>query len=251
MARMKHRNLAVLVASTCIGLASFIVGAQSVPVTIMPFGDSITAFGAAPESSYRYWLWQDLQNAGFTQVTFIGNQSGVAGGGGPANTDFDQSYEGGGDDDGIDTATGLNLAQSDAAGRTPGIVLLELGANDAFESSVTPGETETNLEEIIQALAAGNASVIVLISTPPRFMPDPTLSKQEQNQERTHLAKIDGVIGKVVSAEKKAGVDVVKVSLGGYNPRTDTIDGTHPNVKGEQYIAKQFFTPLKKILAKM
>src|ERR1043166_5585740 len=42
-------------------------------VRIMPLGDSITeAF--APNESYRYWLWHDLQNAGFKRINFVGSQ---------------------------------------------------------------------------------------------------------------------------------------------------------------------------------
>jgi lysophospholipase L1-like esterase len=235
------KNRYPLLAGASILLASFTVDAQN----IMPFGDSITAFGTSPESSYRYWLFVDLTNAGFQNFNFIGNQNGVAGGGAPANDWPDQNYEGGAADDGITSADGLGIAQSDAAGRSPDVVLLELGANDVF-AGIPAVQTETNLEEIVQAFVSVNPGVVILIATPPKFQPDPGLPKQQQNQERSALAKADGVIGKVVSSQKKAGVRIMQVSLGGYNPRTDTSDGTHPNVKGEQYIAKQFFNALKK-----
>ncbi len=237
---MKNRSLAVLVAGACISLASPVSNA----VNIMPFGDSITAFGSAPESSYRYWLYTDLINAGFTDFDFIGNQNGVQPAGGPANFWPDQNYEGGGGDDGITTADGVGLAQSDANSGVD-VVLLELGANDP-DNNIPASQSEADLEMIIQAFAAQNPSVIVLISTPPKFQPSSNLPKREQNQANAGISKVDGVIGKVVSTEKKAGVNVIKVSLGGYNPRTDTSDGTHPNVKGEQYIAKQFFNALRK-----
>ncbi len=236
---MKNRSLAVLVASVCISLVSLVANG----VNIMPFGDSITAFGAAPQSSYRYWLYTDLVNAGFTDFIFSGNQSGAADGT-PANSWPDENYEGGGGDDGITTADGVGLAQS-AANPGVDVVLLELGANDP-DNNIPASQSEANLEQIIQTFAAQNASVIILIATPPKFQPDPTLPKRDQSQARSGIAKVDGIIGKVVSTEKKAGVNVIKVSLGGYNPRTDTSDGTHPNVKGEQYIAKQFFNALKK-----
>jgi len=34
--------------------------AQVNTVKIMPMGDSVTARGSSPESSYRYWLWKSL-----------------------------------------------------------------------------------------------------------------------------------------------------------------------------------------------
>src|SRR5688572_33279210 len=46
---------------------------------IMPLGDSITST-FAPRQSYRYWLWNSLKDAGFTNVDFVGSQRGVFGG---------------------------------------------------------------------------------------------------------------------------------------------------------------------------
>jgi lysophospholipase L1-like esterase len=186
---------------------------------------------------------QNIQIMPFTTFDFIGNQSGVANGS-PANFWPEQNYEGGGGGDGITTQDGIGIAQSDAAGRNPDVVLLELGANDVF-AGIAPGQSETNLEEIVQAFAA-NPNVVILIATPTKFIPDPSLPKQQQNQERNALARVDGIIGKVVSVERKAGVNINQVSLGGYSAKTDTSDGTHPNIKGEQYIAKQFFLALKR-----
>jgi lysophospholipase L1-like esterase len=34
----------------------------------------------------------------------------------------------------------------------------------------------------------------------------------------------------------------------GFNPRSDTKDGTHPNVRGEQKIANRYFQALRKVL---
>src|SRR5947207_383684 len=107
MTAMKKQTLALMWVGACICLSSLSVQAQK----IMPFGDSVTSRGSDPESSYRYWLWQDLQNAGFTGVTFIGQQSGVTGGGPPAHTDFDQSFEGG---ESLTSADALSMAPAAA-----------------------------------------------------------------------------------------------------------------------------------------
>lgn len=199
----------------------------------MPFGDSITAFGASPQSSYRYWLYVDLINAGFTGFNFVGNQNGVADGS-PSNSWPDEQYEGGSGDDSITTADGVGLAQS-AASPSVDVVLLELGANDPA-NGITPAQSATNLEQIIQTFAIANPAVVVLVATPPR----------DANQPHGNIAREDAIIGKVVHTEKKAGVNVIQVSLAGYSPKADTSDGTHPNPKGEQYIAKQFFNAMKK-----
>jgi acyl-CoA thioesterase-1 len=231
---MKNRNLAILLASVAVCLAASTVQAQK----IMPFGDSVTANGSAPESSYRYWLWQKLQTAGFTGVTFIGANFGV-GDGSPANSDFDQSYEGG---DGWSSSDALGDAPA-AANRDggPDIVLLDFGSNDIIEGmSLT--DTQSNLEQIIDDFAAVNPNVIILIAQPTPFV-------TPVGSQRSQQSKLCGIISKVAKAENQAGVRVIKVNLfGGFSARGDTKDGTHPNVRGEQKIANKFFKALKKVL---
>jgi acyl-CoA thioesterase-1 len=250
IANMKKRNLFLLLfVSACASLISFTLCAQ---VTIEPFGDSITSRGSAPESSFRFWLWDDLDNAGYTNdFEFVGLTSGVTGGGGPANPWPQEAYSGG---EGLDTASALSddMPQAAEVSGGPNIVLLEIGANDVLDYEDNPGftagTTETNLEAIIQGFASVNPGVVILMATAPRFLttPGPT-----QNQANTEIAKVNNAIRKAAGVERKAGVDVVVVSFGGYNPRTDTSDGTHPNIKGEQYLAKQLFDALRPVLKKM
>jgi lysophospholipase L1-like esterase len=249
---MKKQNVfMMLVASACVSLAAFTVRAQ---VTIEAYGDSITTHGAAPESSYRYWLYEDLADAGYdtNAFTFIGTESGAENGT-PANSWPDEAYAG---YDGWDTGSAVdNISGAISAGvggdGPPAIVLLEFGANDAgdyINGYSTPEQTEANLETVIQDFAAANSSVVILMATAPRYLTTPG---PLQNQANSDIAKVNNAIHKVASVEKKAGVDVTVVSFGGYNPRTDTSDGTHPNVKGEQYLAKQYFDALRPVLKKM
>jgi lysophospholipase L1-like esterase len=247
IAAMKNRSLTLILASACIGLGTLTTRAQV--ANIEPFGDSVTSRGSAPESSYRYWLWSDLNNAGYTnEFNFVGLTGGVTGGS-PANPWPEEAYTGG---EGLDSAGALAADMPGAAQLTPDIVLLDLGSNDIFDSNgFDSGTTETNLEAIIQDFATYNANVVILLARPTRFLVDPTLPKQSQQQEQSDQAKLDSLMNRVASAERKAGVDVIVVSLGGYNPRTDTVDGTHPNVRGEQYIARQFFNALRPVLKKM
>ena len=64
--------------------------------------------------------------------------------------------------------------------------------------------------------------------------------------------QLAALVGRVAKTEKKAGVNVIAVNqFGGFNARTDTKDGTHPNVRGEQKIARKYFSALRPILKKM
>lgn len=245
---MKKQNVLVMLSvCACASLISFTAHAQ---VNIEPFGDSITSRGTSPESSYRYWLWDDLNNAGYTNdFQFVGLTSGVTGGGGPANPWPEEAYTGG---EGLDTASAITDDMPQAATLGPNVVLLEIGANDVLDyednPSFTSGTTETNLENLIETFASDDPGVVILMATAPRFLSSPGPGQKQANSE---IAKVNNAIHKAASVEKKAGVDVVVVSLGGYNPQKDTSDGTHPNIKGEQYIAKQFFNALRPVLKRM
>jgi len=215
-------------------MAAFAVRAQ----TIMPFGDSVTANGSAPESSYRYWLWQYLVDAGYN-VDFIGTRSGVADGA-PANSDFDQDYEGG---DGWTSYDALWAAQHGVAQEYPDIVLLDFGANDVIDGA-DPATVTANLQSIIEEFRAVNPNVVILMAKPTPWL---TTDKSEKKA----MSQLKGAISNAAKAEKKAGANVTLVNLAGsFNARKDTKDGTHPNVNGEQKIAKKYFSAIKKVLKK-
>lgn len=238
---MRKQNLGGLFVGLCLGLGAIAAGAQ----TILPYGDSVTTFGADPESSYRYWLYQKLTDAGFSFL-FIGTRKGVENGS-PANSWPQESYSGHEGWTSSDAVLGSNL--SAVTSLAPDIVILDFGSNDIIQGFDLSTTTEANLETIIQAFAAAKPGVTILIAVPTGFVVDPTLPSAERNREKSQQSKLAGVINKVASTEKKAGINVIKVNqFGGFNPKKDTIDGAHPNVVGEQKIANKYFAVLKKIL---
>lgn len=253
---MKYRYLALLVAAACISLASVTVDAQR----IMPMGDSVTSRGDSPESSYRYWLYHDLTNAGYQfddtaggTLTFVGNESGVSDGA-PANPWPYEAYEGGNSSfDGWTTQNGVDDINS-ANSQSPDIVLLDLGAND-YNDGAAPLKTnllevQANLETIINGFAAQNSSIVILLAVPTPWV-IPAGSGPGPHQ---FMNSLGSAVTKAAHDERQAGVDVVVVNLrGGFNPRVgaDTTDGSHPDVKGEQMIAKKFFNALRPVLKRM
>src|SRR5215469_1045506 len=176
---MKKQNVfAMLFAGACLCVATTTARAQN--INIMPMGDSVTARGGAPESSYRYWLFVDLTNAGYSEseFTFVGSTTGNGGAsdGPPANSWPDEAYEGGSTPgpDAWTTQTGISDAPGAAGilnsgGPSGTIVLLDLGANDLNEGvplKTNLLEVETNLEAIIQTFAAANPSTVILLADP-------------------------------------------------------------------------------------
>jgi hypothetical protein len=241
MATMKKQIFVIALASICLGFASSTVHAQ----TIAPYGDSVTTFGNTPESSYRYWLYKYLTDAGLS-CNYIGTKSGVEDGA-PANSWPDEAFSGHEGWTSSDAVYGPNL--NAVVGMSPDIVLLDFGSNDIINGDSVSETTEPNLEAIIQAFAAQNANVIIVIAKPTPFRPDPTLPQKERSAERQKQSRLTSIVSKVANVEHKAGVHVITVNLfSGFNVQRDTKDGSHPNVRGEQMIAKKYFVVLKKIL---
>lgn len=247
---MKKQFSVLLFAGAFLVWGSLTARSQVNQVKIMPFGDSVTARGSAPESSYRYWLYTYLTQAGFNNFVFIGDQTGVSDGGTPQNSWPQEDYEGG---DGWTSVDALNKAPSAATwDGGPDIVLLDFGSNDISPAGYPLSETESNLEQIIQILAAQNPNIIILIAKPTGFAPDPSSTRQDQKSQKKDQSKLAAVVGKVAKTEKKAGINVIAINqFAGFNVKKDTVDGAHPNVIGEQKIAMKYFKELKKLMNKM
>jgi lysophospholipase L1-like esterase len=225
---MNNRELFAIVASAVVGMTAWTASAQT---RILPLGDSGTS-SFAPHSSYRYWLWQYLVNAGLN-VNFVGTQRGVAGGV-PTNTDFDQDHDG---HPGWTTQDALANIDRIASATRPDIVLVDLGDNDVMEG-VPMQNTVSNLEQIIERLRAVNPNVIILLG-----QPTPYIGPNHKN-----VSKLKGAIGKIAKAQNQPESPVMKVNLcSGFNVRKDTFDGMHPDESGEQKIAYKFFAALMKV----
>ena len=62
---MKNQRFLSLLVGACLCLSIVSARAQNQTINIMAMGDSVTARGSTPESSFRYWLYVDLTNGGF------------------------------------------------------------------------------------------------------------------------------------------------------------------------------------------
>ena len=243
MALMKKQILAGMVAGACVCLGSLSANAQ---VRILPYGDSVTTFGSAPESSYRYWLFTDLtQNGGFVfeqDFVFVGTDSGVQDGS-PQNDWPAEEFSG---NEGESSGEAAGEAANIASATQPDIVLLDFGSNDYDASQSvkdTLAQTRANLDAIIQAFAAQNPSVTILLAKPTGWVVD----ADSPPGTRQFMSGLGAAVSKAATDSKKAGINVVVVNIhGGFNARKDTKDGSHPNVRGEQKIANKYFQALRR-----
>lgn len=199
-------------------------------VRIMPLGDSITQ-GSRRHDSYRWPLWQQLEQAGHA-VDFVGSSSRNYLGG-PPHDDFDRDHEG---HWGWRASRVLGYLPAWAADARPDVVLVHLGSNDIFRGA-TPDDVVADLRAIIGLLREANPRVAVLVARiiPAAGRARPIAAFNERMQE---LAREDRPDARVIVVDQFAGFD----------PDTHTYDGVHPNALGEQQMAARWFAALQELL---
>ncbi len=213
----------------------------SVPLRIVPIGDSITqgrlgngSFDSFEAStlSYRYPLWQRFVDAGI-DVDFVGSQT-AGFGGDPAWEDyrglpFDRDHEGhwGWRLDDIRDSLRVWLGEYEAD-----LALIMLGTNDVNAGdSVSQMLLET--EEIIAILREANPDVVIIWGHAfqewdpfPAFREEMEVLASEMSTARSPIVTVSAADGWVSDP-----------SL----PASDTVDWVHPNLRGDQKLAEAFF----------
>jgi lysophospholipase L1-like esterase len=200
--------------------------------TIMPLGDSITQ-GWDGHDSYRYDLWSSLAQAGY-DIDFIGSQNAIGSGSAPHVNSYDPNHEG-------HAGWSANQLRDNAANfatlNHPDIVLLHIGTNDVSESQ-PPAEIIDEVGGIIDNLRTVVPDVTVLLA---QIIPAAGFVTATQN--------FNNLIPGLVSSKNTAQSPVLMVDqFTGFNPATDTFDGTHPNATGEGKMAAQWYTALQNLL---
>ena len=205
------------------------------PLTwIMPLGDSITE-ARGGYASYRYYLWQDLQNGGFS-TDFVGGQTGVRkNSGDPLFWTFDQDHEG---HSGFRADQILDNLDSWLEASPTDIVLLQAGFND-LQQGQSVDSTVAEMGQIIDKLRAHNAAVSILLSN---LTPTTAISDATVRDYNTKLAAL---------AQQKSSTQsriILVDQYTGFSDTSDTFDGIHPNTTGEQKLAAKWFAALKAVL---
>jgi lysophospholipase L1-like esterase len=209
-------------------------------VQVLPLGDSITQANDK-HSSYRYPLWIKLIDSE-VNLDFVGSQSSNHNGD-PVwpeykGHSFDRDHEG---HWGWRTEQILEGLPMWLEGYTPGLVLLHIGTNDAFANQST-ASTVKEIKRIIDILRYRNPTITVLLAQviPTR---DPTSNQRikELNEQ------IDGIAASKSTTESLV---VVVDQNSGFSPSSDTYDGVHPNIAGEEKIAQKWFDAIVETLPK-
>ena len=203
---MNQNNLSTFVTKKAIAiglfclLISFVTSASS-NSTILVMGDSLSAeYGISRGSGWAKLLEGQLQKKGSQWTVFNASISGET------------------------SAGGLTRLPALLAQKKPGIVMLELGANDALRG-LSIDETEKNLSQMIQLSKKSGAKVLLFgMQIPPNYGQD-------------YTKKFKDLYLKLATQEQ---IELVPFFMAGVasNPSLFQSDNIHPNEKAQIILYK-------------
>ena len=202
------------------------------PVRVMALGDSITG----SPGCWRALLWQRLQNAGLTNVDFVGTLP-AQGCGFP--------YDGENEGHGGFLATNV-AAQNQLPGwlsaTHPDVVLMHFGTNDVW-NNIAPATILGAFSTLVDQMRASNPAMKILVA---QIIPmNPTNCADCAQRVVTFNAAIPAwAAGKTTAQSPITVVD----QWTGFTDATDTYDGVHPNDAGNQKMSERWYPALAPLI---
>jgi lysophospholipase L1-like esterase len=202
------------------------------PVRIMPLGDSITG----SPGCWRALLWNQLRNAGHTNIDFVGTLP-------PQGCGVGHD----GDNEGHGGFLATNIANQNQlpgwlSATRPDIVVMHLGTNDVW-SNIAPSTILTAFGKLVDQMRASNPNMKILVA---KIIPMNPSNCPQCGQRAVNL---NNAIPAWAGSKSTAQSPITVVDQWtGFNTATDTGDGVHPNNSGNQKIAARWFGPLTSAL---
>jgi len=143
------------------------------------------------------------------------------------------------------TAQGLSRINNDVLSKNPRIVIIELGANDLFQG-VSLTTTYENLKKIISMLNDGNRRIYLAkfyTETIARDMMN-MLQITGYNEQTAVLDLYDSMFNELVLSDNIVLIDDIWAGVWGIHMS----DHIHPNEKGYEIMADNYFNALKPYL---
>lgn len=196
----------------CLALILSLMPASASPVTILAFGDSLTAgYGLDPAEAFPVRLEAALRARGHDVTMINGGVSGDTAADGLARLDW-------------------SLTDDVRA------VILELGANDALRG-LPPAQAETALDHILARLAGKKLPVLIAgMRAPPNLGAD-------------YGTAFDGIYARLAA---KYGTSLYPFFLDGVaaDPSLNQPDGMHPNGRGVEVIVARMLPAVEELLSR-
>lgn len=194
-----------------VGAALFpAAGAGARPLTLLVFGDSLTAgYGLAPSQAFPVQLQAALAAKGF-RVTVV--NGGVSG----------------------DTTAGGRARLAWSLTPRPDAILIELGGNDGLRA-IDPAQTRANLDAILAAIKSRRIPVLLAGMYAP-----PNLGARYGTQFNAIFPAL----------ARKYGVSLYPFFLDGVaaDKSLNQPDGIHPNAQGVAVIVRRILPSVEKLL---
>jgi lysophospholipase L1-like esterase len=232
-----HRSLVVRVTGVVRVLTTFalvasiwMAGARSAQAQtrIMPLGDSITG----SPGCWRALLWNDLQNAGFTSIDFVGTLPPQG-----CGIPYDGDNEGHGGILATDIAN-QNLLPAWLAATRPDIVMMHLGTNDVWGAR-TPDVILAAFSKLVDQMRAQNPNMQILVAQILPMNPSNCAACGDR------VIAFNAAIPSWAAGKTTAQSPIVVVDQWtGFSTATDTGDGVHPDDAGNRKIADRWFPAL-------
>src|SRR5262245_13767628 len=210
------------------------VSRAATPVRIMPLGDSITG----SPGCWRALLWNQLQNAGFTNIDMVGTLPpqgcGVA-------------YDG--DNEGHGGFLVTNVANQNQlvgclSATNPDIVLMHFGTNDVW-NTIPPATILAAYSKLVGQMRANNPNMTIIVQ---QIIPMNPSNCAECGARVVALNQ--QIPAWATGLSTTASRIIVVDQWTGFNAATDTGDGVHPNDSGIRKMADRLFPAVSSVLTR-
>lgn len=230
---IRKAALVAVVALVATFIAVRPAASAAAPVRVMPLGDSITA----GPGCWRAYLWDRLQRTGYTDIDFVGTQSG-----GGCAVPLDPDHEG----HGGFSATGIadqNQLPPWLAAANPDIVLMHLGTNDMWGGHIPTDNKITALTKLVGQMRANNPNMKIIVA---QIIP------MGANACATCPADVMAFNDRIPAwaaglTTAQSPITVVD-QWTGFDTATDTGDGVHPNDAGFRKMADRWYPAVTRAL---
>ncbi|MFB4293490.1 cellulose binding domain-containing protein [Nonomuraea sp. ATR24] len=207
--------------------------ASAAPVRVMPLGDSITG----SPGCWRALLWNRLQEAGHTNVDFVGTLPAQG-----CGVPYDGDNEGHGGAL-VTTVANQNQLVGWLAASSPDVVLMHFGTNDVW-SNVPTATILAAYTKLVGQMRASNPAMRILVA---QIIPMAPATCAECGARAVAL---NDAIPAWAAATSTAQSPVVVVDQWtGFGTGGDTYDGVHPNAAGDRKISDRWYPALVEALS--
>lgn len=202
---------------------------------VLPLGDSRVAGDRPNYESYRYELWKNMLDNGWT-FDYVGNQVDNASYDDYLSQSFDRDHEGIGGATSAETLqTVIALLEDVDPNEGPDIVLLGIGGNDYLNGGRDPDEVLDNVEQMIDLFQAANPDVTIFLE---QIAPAFSIFMQPTVQETFDTYNAGIVV--LATAQTDATSTVIAVDMATDWSDAYMADPVHYNESGAKEVADRY-----------